>query len=99
MYDEGSDTPFPWQLLVEGYAFKGPWAETDLNNITGESTYFPGDVVTVAGTLYKCILKHEANSSDAKPPLDFESENVGPYWVLLAQGHTPNVLELSLIHI
>ena len=93
VYDEGSDSPFPWQLLVEGYAFKGPWAETDLNNITGESTYFPGDVVTVAGTLYKCILKHEANSSDAKPPLDFESENVGPYWVMLAQGHTPNVLE------
>jgi hypothetical protein len=92
-YDPGSDTPFPWQLLVEGYAFKGPWVDTDVNNVVGEKTYFPGDVVTVAGTLYKCILKHEANSSDAKPPLDFESENVGPYWVLLAQGHTPNVLE------
>ena len=92
-YDPGSDTPFPWQLLVEGYAFKGPWVEVGIGGVTGENTYFPGDVVTVAGTLYKCILKHEANSSDAKPPLDFESENVGPYWVLLAQGHTPNVLE------
>ena len=92
-YDPGTDTPFPWQLLVEGYAFKGPWVEVGIGGITGENTYFPGDVVTVAGTLYKCILKHEANSSDAKPPLDFESENVGPYWVLLAQGHTPNVLE------
>jgi hypothetical protein len=92
-YDPGSDDPWPWQLLVTGNAFKGPWKETDLNGLTGESTYFPGDVVTVAGTLYKCILKHEANSSDAKPPLDFESENVGPYWQLLATGHTPNVLE------
>ena len=92
-YDPGTDTPFPWQLLVEGYAFKGPWKEDDIGGVVGENTYFPGDVVTVAGTLYKCILKHEANSSDAKPPLDFESENVGPYWVLLAQGHTPNVLE------
>jgi hypothetical protein len=92
-YDPGSDDPWPWQLLVTGNAFKGPWKEQDLNGLTGESTYFPGDVVTVAGTLYKCILKHEANSSDAKPPLDFESENVGPYWQLLATGHTPNVLE------
>jgi len=93
VYDEGTDTPFPWQLLVEGYAFKGPWVEVGIGGVTGENTYFPGDVVTVAGTLYKCILKHEANSSDAKPPLDFASDNVGPYWVLLAQGHTPNVLE------
>ena len=92
-YDPGSDEPFPWQLLVTGIAFKGPWIETDIAGQTGNSTYFPGDVVTVAGTLYKCILKHEANSSDAKPPLDFASDNVGPYWVLLAQGHTPNVLE------
>ena len=93
VYDPGSDEPFPWQLLVTGYSFKGPWKEVGIGGVTSENTYFPGDVVTVAGTLYKCILKHEANSSDAKPPLDFESENVGPYWVLLAQGHTPNVLE------
>ena len=93
VYDAGTDSPFPWQLLVTGYAYKGPWKETNLGGVSGEQTYFPGDVVTVAGTLYKCILKHEANSSDAKPPLDFESENVGPYWVLLATGHTPNVLE------
>tara|TARA_R110000803_G_scaffold55676_3_gene112698 strand:- start:19022 stop:24175 length:5154 start_codon:yes stop_codon:yes gene_type:complete len=93
VYDEGTDSPFPWQLLVTGNAFKGPWKETNLGGVSGEQTYFPGDVVTVAGTLYKCILKHEANSSDAKPPLDFESENVGPYWILVATGHTPNVLE------
>ena len=92
-YDPGTDEPFPWQLLVTGYAFKGPWKESGIAGVVGASTYFPGDVVTVAGTLYKCILKHEANSSDAKPPLDFASDNVGPYWVLLAQGHAPNVLE------
>ena len=92
-YDPGSDEPFPWQLLVTGIQFRGPWIETGIAGQIGNTTYFPGDVVTVAGTLYRCILKHEANSSDAKPPLDFASENVGPYWVLLAQGHTPNVLE------
>ena len=93
VYDPGTDEPFPWQLLVTGNMFRGPWVDQDIGGVTGESTYFPGDLVTIAGTLYKCILKHEANSSDAKPPLDFASENVGPYWVLVAQGHTPNVLE------
>ena len=93
VYDPGTDEPFPWQLLVTGNMFRGPWVDTDIGGVTGEHTYFPGDLVTIAGTLYKCILKHEANSSDAKPPLDFASENVGPYWVLVAQGHAPNVLE------
>ena len=92
-YDPGTDTPFPWQKLVDAHAWKGPWKTQDIGGKTGESTYFPGDVVSVAGTIYRCILTHEANSSDAKPPLDFASENVGPYWVLLAQGHAPNVLE------
>ena len=90
VYDPGSDDPFPWQLLVTGKRWRGPWRETGSN---GVNTYFPGDVVTVAGTLYACIDKHLANSSDAKPPLDFASENVGPYWVLVAQGAPGNVLE------
>ena len=77
-YDPGTDEPFPWQKLVDGHAWKGPWKAQDIGGKVGESTYFPGDVVSVAGTLYRCILTHEANSSDAKPPLDFASENVGP---------------------
>ena len=90
VYDPGSDEPFPWQLLVTGKRWRGPWYET---TTAGAVEYFPGDVVTVAGTLWACIDKHMANSSDAKPPLDLESENVGPYWVLLAQGAPGNVLE------
>ena len=90
VYDPGSDDPFPWQLLVTGKRWRGPWIET---TTAGANEYFPGDVVTVAGTLWACIDKHMANSSDAKPPLDLESENVGPYWVLLAQGAPGNVLE------
>ena len=90
VYDPGSDDPFPWQLLVTGKRWRGPWIET---TSAGANEYFPGDVVTVAGTLWACIDKHMANSSDAKPPLDLESENVGPYWVLLAQGAPGNVLE------
>ena len=90
VYDPGSDIPFPWQLLVTGKRWRGPWIET---TSAGANEYFPGDVVTVAGTLWACIDKHMANSSDAKPPLDLESENVGPYWVLLAQGAPGNVLE------
>jgi hypothetical protein len=93
VYDPGSDEPFPWQLLVTGKRWKGPWKElTDEEEVI---EYFPGDVVTVAGTLYACIDKHTASSSDSKPTLDFESENVGPYWVLLAQGSPGNVLEYS----
>ncbi len=90
IYDPGSDDPFPWQLLVTGKRWRGPWYETTTEGVV---EYFPGDVVTVAGTLWACIDKHLANTSDAKPPLDIESDNVGPYWVLLAQGAPTNVLE------
>ena len=92
VYDPGSDDPFPWQLLVTGKRWKGPWRESTDDGVI---EYFPGDVVTIAGTLYACIDKHTASSSDAKPTLDFESENVGPYWVLVAQGSPGNVLEYS----
>ena len=28
VYDPGSDEPFPWQLLVTGKRWRGPWQET-----------------------------------------------------------------------
>ena len=94
IYDPGSDAPDPWQLLVTGKAFKGSWKESDSN---GAITYFVGDVVTVAGTVYACIKTHESSSSDSKPTLDEESENVGPYWVMIAKGNEPGVLVLEQI--
>ena len=92
VYDPGSDAPDPWQLLVTGVAFKGPWKESDTN---GAITYYVGDVVTEKADLYRCITTHVATSSDAKPTLDEESENVGPLWVRLAQGATSNILEID----
>ena len=92
VYDPGSDAPDPWQLLVTGVAFKGPWKESDAN---GAITYYVGDVVTEKADLYRCITTHVATSSDAKPTLDEESENVGPLWVRLAQGATGNILEID----
>jgi hypothetical protein len=91
-YDVGTDTPQPWQLLVTGKRWRGPWYEVDpitqLNRF-----YYPGDVVTVAGTTFACVEYHEADISAAKPTLDLESEAVGPLWVKLAQGGVGNVLE------
>jgi len=93
VYDGGSDSPFPWQLLVTGKKWRGPWVEYSDEENAVANTYFAGDVVTVAGTTFACVEYHLADSSAAKPTLDLESEAVGPYWVKLAQGGYSNILE------
>jgi len=91
-YDPGTDSPYPWQLLVTGKRWRGPWYEVDPSTQLNRF-YYPGDVVTVAGTTFACVEYHEADISAAKPTLDLESEAVGPLWVKLAQGGVGNVLE------
>jgi len=91
-YDPGTDSPYPWQLLVTGTRWRGPWYEIDPITVQNRF-YYPGDVVTVAGTTFACVEYHEADISAAKPTLDLESEAVGPLWVKLAQGGNANVLE------
>jgi len=93
VYDGGSDTPYPWQLLVTGKKWRGPWIEYSDEENTIANVYYAGDVVTVAGTTFACVEYHVADSSAAKPTLDLESEAVGPYWIKLAQGGYSNVLE------
>ena len=93
IYDGGTDTPYPWQLLVTGKKWRGPWIEYSDEENTIANFYYPGDVVTVAGTTFACIEYHLADNSAAKPTLDLESEAVGPYWVKLAQGGYTNILE------
>jgi hypothetical protein len=91
-YDPGTDSPQPWQLLLTGKRWRGIWTEIDSNTLT-VNKYYPGDVVTVAGTTFACVEYHLADISAAKPTLDLESEAVGPLWVKIAQGGTLNVLE------
>ena len=91
-YDPGTDSPHPWQLLITGKKWIGPWYEID--PITSYVRYYyPGDVVTVAGTTFVCVEYHAADTSAAKPTLDLESTAVGPLWEKISQGGNLNVLE------
>lgn len=92
-YDPGTFTPYPWQLLVTGKRWRGPWYEIEPFTVNTIRQYYPGDVVTVAGTTYACILYHSASVSAAKPTLDMLSLATD-YWVKIAQGIETNVLEV-----
>ena len=87
-YDVGTYSPGPWQLLITGKRWRGTWKQLDA--VTALAFYyFPGDVVTVAGTTYACKLYHISTQALSKPPLDVTAT----YWDKLAQGATTNVLE------
>ena len=89
-YDVGTYSPGPWQLLVTGKRWRGTWKLIDnVTNLAGY--YYPGDVVTVAGTTYACKLYHISTQSLSKPTLDVTVPTT--YWDKLAQGATTNVLE------
>ena len=81
-YDVGTYSPGPWQLLVTGKRWRGTWKLIDnVTNLAGY--YYPGDVVTVAGTTYACKLYHISTQSLSKPTLDVTVPTT--YWDKLAQ--------------
>ena len=82
-----------WQTLIDGDRFRNNWKETVIVNASPVvNNYFLGDIVTYAGTLYRCIKRHTASQSGSRPDLDqdYTQEN---FWIPVIQGGVNNVLQ------
>jgi len=81
-----------WQILIDGDRFRGNWSETVIVNASPvTNNYYLGDIVTYAGTLYRCIKRHPASNSGSRPDLDPAYTNED-FWQVVIQGGNNNVL-------
>jgi len=96
MYDGTVTTIYSnnyWQTLIDGDRFRGNWSETVIVNAApAVNNYFLGDIVTYAGTLYRCIKRHTSSQSGTRPDLDqdYTQDN---FWIPVIEGGNTNVLQ------
>ena len=69
--------PADWELIGQNDEWTNTWEDG--------REYYPNDLVTYAGTLYRCITRHVSTESDSRPDIDVYNADQD-YWEYVIIG-------------
>ena len=78
--------PTYWEKVIDGRQFRDSWSDG--------TEYYLGDIVTWAGTAYRCIKYHTSTASASRPDLDVEQPD-NDYWTVMILGNRTNKLAVK----